>query len=81
MKWEQAQRQAARVGAKIKQRWSKITDDDLLLLQGKQDVFVAALALRSGLMRDETEKQFDAFLSKLDLEPKPEGKFSTGFGR
>lgn len=68
MNWDQLQGQATQFRGKIKERWAKLTDDDLLLLQGKKEVFLGKLQERTGLVKDEAEKQFDAFISKLDTK-------------
>ncbi len=72
MNWEQLQGQAKQLGGKLKEKWAKLTDDDLLLLQGKKDVFMGKLQERTGLAKDEAEKQFDAFMIKLDPKPSSE---------
>lgn len=66
MNWEQLQGQGKQLGGKLKEKWAKLTDDDLLLLEGKKDVFMGKLQERTGLAKDEAEKQFDAFMAKLD---------------
>jgi uncharacterized protein YjbJ (UPF0337 family) len=59
------------VGGKLKEKWAKLTDDDLLLLKGKKEVFLGKLQERTGLVKDEAEKQFDAFVAKLETDTKP----------
>ena len=71
MNWEQVQGQMKQVGGKLKEKWGKLTDDDLMLLKGKKEVFLGKLQERSGLVKDEAEKQLDAFLSALDADKKP----------
>lgn len=68
MNWQQIQGQAKQVGGKLKEKWAKLTDDDLLLLQGKRDVFLGKFQERTGLLKDEAAKQFDAFVSTLDIK-------------
>lgn len=70
MNWDQVQGQMKQVGGKLKKKWAKLTDDDLMLLQGKKEVFMGKLQERTGLAKDEAEKQFDAFIAKLDLQTK-----------
>ncbi len=65
MNWEQVQGQAKVLGGKLKEKWAKLTDDDLLLLQGKKDIFLGTLQERTGLAKEEAEKQFDGFLATL----------------
>lgn len=68
MNWEQVKGNATQVGGRIKQKWAKLTDDDLMLLEGKKDVFIGKLQERSGLAKEEAEKQFDALLGTIDLK-------------
>jgi uncharacterized protein YjbJ (UPF0337 family) len=49
----------------MKERWAKLTDDDLMLLEGKKEVFLGKLQERTGMLKEEAEKQFDAFLEKM----------------
>ncbi len=71
MNWEEVQGQMQQVGGKLKEKWAKLTDDDLLLLKGKKEVFLGKLQERTGLLKEEAEKQFDAFTAKLDVSTKP----------
>ena len=74
MNWEQVQGQMKQVSGKLKEKWAKLTDDDLLLLAGKRDVFLGKLQERTGLVKDEAEKQFDAFIAKLEFDHKADTK-------
>ena len=65
MNWDQVEGQLKQVGGKLKEKWAKLTDDDLLLLKGKKEVFLGKLQQRSGLAKDDAEKEFDAFLKSL----------------
>ena len=65
MNWTQIKGDLKQVGGKFKQQWGKLTDDDLLLLEGKKDVFLGKLQERTGLAKDDAEKQLDAFIAKL----------------
>jgi uncharacterized protein YjbJ (UPF0337 family) len=67
MNWEQLEGQIKQVGGKMKEKWAKLTDDDLMLLKGKKEVFVGKLQERAGILKDEAEKQLDAFLARVDL--------------
>jgi uncharacterized protein YjbJ (UPF0337 family) len=73
MNWEQLQGQAKVLGGKLKEKWAKLTDDDLLLIKGKKEIFMGKLQERTGMAKEDAEKQFDAFLTTLN-EPKPHAK-------
>ncbi len=44
---------------KAKERWGKLTDDDLDVVEGKRDQLVGRIQERYGMARDEAEKQVD----------------------
>jgi uncharacterized protein YjbJ (UPF0337 family) len=67
MNWDQVQGELKHVGGVLKSKWAKLTDDDLLLLKGKKEIFLGKLQERTGLMKDDAEKQLDTFLGTLDL--------------
>ncbi len=66
MNWDQVQGQFKQLGGKIKQKWAKLTDDDLQLLSGKKDEFVGKLQEKYGYQKDQAEREVDAFLKDFD---------------
>lgn len=46
---------------KIKEKWGKLTDDDLTVIEGKRDELGGMLQKRYGVMKDEAEKQCREF--------------------
>jgi uncharacterized protein YjbJ (UPF0337 family) len=75
MNWEQIEGQWKEMGAKVKSKWAKLTDDDLKNLDAKKDELVAKLEQRYGILKDEAERQVDEWLAKLspghDVPPTP----------
>jgi uncharacterized protein YjbJ (UPF0337 family) len=67
MNWDQLQGELKQVGGKLKSKWAKLTDDDLLLLKGKKEVFLGKLQERTGMAKEEAERQLDGFLAKVDI--------------
>jgi len=41
---------------KLKQKWAKLTDDDLALVEGKHDELLGRIQKRTGATREEVEK-------------------------
>lgn len=41
----------------LKQKWGKLTDDDLKIIEGNRDQLVGKVQERYGVARDEAEKQ------------------------
>jgi uncharacterized protein YjbJ (UPF0337 family) len=62
-RWEQAK-------ADVKAKWAKLTDDDLKGISARKDKLVGKLQERYGMMKDEAEKQVDAWLAKQGPTPK-----------
>lgn len=67
MNWDQVEGQLKHVGGKLKEKWAKLTDEDLQLIKPKKDAFLARLQERTGLVKEEAEKQLDAFITTLEL--------------
>lgn len=61
MNWEQIQGKWQEYGGRIKQRWGKLTDNDLTLIQGKRDVLAGKLLTAYGKTKEQTEKEIAAF--------------------
>jgi uncharacterized protein YjbJ (UPF0337 family) len=49
------------IKGKIKEKWGKLTDDDLDVIEGKRDQLIGRIQERYGLSKDEAEKQVDDF--------------------
>jgi uncharacterized protein YjbJ (UPF0337 family) len=77
MNWNQVEGQWKQMGAAIKSRWAKLTDDDLQNLSAKKDMLVGKIEERYGIMKEEAEHQVDDWLDKLSARktekrpPKP----------
>ena len=44
------------IKGKLKQKFAKLTDDDLLLIEGKQDELLGRLQIKLGKTKDEIQK-------------------------
>ncbi len=65
MNWDQLAGEWKQVGAELKSKWAKLTDDDLKVISAKKDVLIGKIQQRYGMMKDEAEKQVDEWLAKL----------------
>ncbi len=54
---------------KVKEKWGKLTDDDLDVIRGKRDQLVGALQKRYGYAREQAEREADDFKRELEHEP------------
>jgi uncharacterized protein YjbJ (UPF0337 family) len=66
MNWDQIEGEWNLLKAKVRQKWGKLTDDDLEQIGGKRDELVARLQRRYGSKREELEKSLDEWLRSLD---------------
>jgi len=64
--WDQVQGKWTEYRGKAREKWGKLTNDDLDVIAGKRDQFVGRLQERYGILRDEAEKQVDEFAKSLD---------------
>ncbi len=65
MNWSQMEGQWKQVKAQLKSKWAKLTDDDVQNLAAKKDDLVGKLQERYGILKDEAERQVDAFVATL----------------
>ena len=49
----------------MKSKWGKLTDDDIQNVAGKRDVLIGKLQTRYGVLKDDAEKQVNAWLEKF----------------
>ncbi len=64
MNWDQIKGKWQQLRGDIKQRWGKLTDDDLEVAEGKRDVLVGKIQERYGIAKEEAEKQVDAWINE-----------------
>jgi uncharacterized protein YjbJ (UPF0337 family) len=51
---------------KLKQKWAKLTDNDLTYVEGKEDELIGRIQKRTGEQREAVEK---AFRDAMETEP------------
>jgi uncharacterized protein YjbJ (UPF0337 family) len=61
MNWDTVKGQWKQVKGKIREKWGKLTDDDLETISGQKDQLVGKLQQRYGLKKDQAEKEIDDF--------------------
>ncbi len=66
MNWEHVEAQWDQMKGKIREKWAKLTDDDIELIGGKKDQLVGKLRERYADRRDMVEDDVDRFISKLN---------------
>ena len=66
MNWTQIEGKWGQVKGQLRSKWSKLTDDDLGVLDGKRETLVGKLQERYGIMKEEAELQIDGWLRSID---------------
>ncbi len=49
----------------LRQKWGKLTDDDLEQVAGRKDVLIGRLQARYGRAKDEAEREVDEWISSI----------------
>ena len=65
MNWDQVEGMWKQFTGSAKERWGKLTDDDMQTLTGQKDNLVGKIQERYGIAREEAEKQADAWSAAL----------------
>lgn len=65
MNWDQIEGKWTQAKGEIRQRWGKLTDDDLEIVAGSKDKFVGRLQERYGIAKEDAQAQLDDWLLKV----------------
>ena len=68
-KWKQ-------VKGEVREKWGKLTDDDILVIGGRQDQLIGRVQERYGMAKEAATKEVAAFLKHL-TDPGEDFKSST----
>jgi len=74
MNWDQIEGKWKQASGKIREKWGKLTDDDLTVINGGRDQLVGRIQERYGLAKEAAEKQVDEFVRSYNaaLDDTPE---------
>lgn len=65
MNWDQIQGDWKQLTGKVKEKWGKLTDDDLTTVAGKRDQLSGILQKRYGIAKEQAERDLDEFVRGL----------------
>jgi uncharacterized protein YjbJ (UPF0337 family) len=65
MNWDQIEGKWKQFTGSAKERWGKLTDDDLQTLTGQKDNLVGRIQERYGIAKDDAERQADEWSRAL----------------
>ena len=61
MNWDQLEGKWKQYSGKVKEKWGKLTDDDLDVVRGRREQLIGKIQERYGIVKQEAEKQVDEF--------------------
>lgn len=65
MNWDQVEGNWKQFKGNVKQKWAKLTDDDLELINGKRIELLGKIQERHGITKEQAEKQLESFANEL----------------
>jgi uncharacterized protein YjbJ (UPF0337 family) len=66
MNWDRVAGNWKEFKGKVKEKWGKLTDDDLTVVAGKRDQLAGVLQKRYGYGKEQAERELDEFSRSLD---------------
>jgi uncharacterized protein YjbJ (UPF0337 family) len=66
MNWDQVSGNWKQFTGKVREKWGKLTDNDLTVIAGKKDQLAGLLQKRYGMAKEAAEKELDDFANSLD---------------
>jgi uncharacterized protein YjbJ (UPF0337 family) len=66
MNWDQVEGNWKQLKGAVKQKWGKLTDDDLTVSKGRMEALSGRLQERYGITKEEAKRQLDEFLKTHD---------------
>jgi uncharacterized protein YjbJ (UPF0337 family) len=65
MNWDRVEGNWKQFAGKVREKWGKLTDDDLQVINGQQDQLVGRIQERYGVAKDEAQKQVKNWVGGL----------------
>jgi uncharacterized protein YjbJ (UPF0337 family) len=81
MNWDQMEGKWKQVKGSIKEKFGKLTDDDLQMINGNRDKLVGKIQERYGIAREEAQKRAEEWAHTLSSTETQTGAPRTQTGR
>ena len=65
--WDKVSGQWKQFAGDVKKKWGKLTDDELLQVNGNREVLAGRIQEKYGIKKDEANKQIDEWADQLKL--------------
>ena len=66
MNWDRVEGNWKQFKGSVQEKWGKLTDDDLDVIEGKRTQLAGRLQQRYGVAKDQAEKEIDAWLKTVN---------------
>jgi len=66
MNWDEVKGNWKQLTGKVKEKWGKLTDDDLTTAAGHRDQLLGVLQKRYGYAKEKAEQELDEFTRTLN---------------
>ncbi|MGA8143994.1 MAG: CsbD family protein [Candidatus Acidiferrales bacterium] len=80
MNWDQVEGKWKQYTGEIRERWSKLTDDDIHIIAGKREQLIGRLQERYGLAKEVAAHEADEFVRELTEEPEDSNRRARAAG-
>ncbi len=68
MNWERVEGNWKQLSGKLRERWGRLTDNDLQTIAGHRDQLIGRIQASYGLAKEEAERQVSEFERSLDAK-------------
>ncbi|HUO30306.1 MAG TPA: CsbD family protein [Bryobacteraceae bacterium] len=78
MNWTEIEGQWNQVKGSAREKFGKLTDDDMQVIAGKKDQFLGKLQERYGMSKEQAQRDLDAWMHGLHVNETPRSRTSGG---
>jgi uncharacterized protein YjbJ (UPF0337 family) len=63
--WDEIASRWTRFSRDVKKKWGELTDDEVMLVNGRREILAGKIQERYGIAMEEANKQIDAWAARL----------------
>ena len=77
MNWDQVEGKWKQISGKVREKWGKLTDNDLDVIAGREEQLVGKIQERYGIAKEEAQEQVTEFSKTVRFDYLPDETDST----